>query len=210
MTTPKIILLRGKAQSGKSTCANQLEEGWGYEILSFAAPIHKLVATLIGINGDEVPNHMKNIPLKVLGGKTPRQVMQSLGTEWGRSMVNEKLWTSVVIEEIVSIMDTNGVTHFCISDYRFDNEYQDLVDAFGEENILVLHIQRGIDASGMGKKELVHASENGIKIEPKQQIIIKNDSTKETFLDEIDWIMMEIDIGGVASAINLSKEKYEH
>ena len=37
--------------------------------------------------GDE-----KETPLDFLGGKTPRQAMQTLGTEWGRNLIYDGIW----------------------------------------------------------------------------------------------------------------------
>jgi hypothetical protein len=40
--------------------------------------------------GDE-----KETPLPEFGGKTPRQMMQTLGTEWGRNLIDAEIWITL-------------------------------------------------------------------------------------------------------------------
>lgn len=188
MKKPEIILLRGKAQVGKSTTANVLQCDYGYLVDSFAYPIHLFVTTMMGRAHWEVPGSLKNVPQEVFGGKTPRQVMQSLGTEWGRDMVYQKIWTTRVINRIRPLVE-EGYVKFVISDYRFDNEYSDLVEAFGSDAIRVFHIVRPTDESGMDEAAKSHASENGIKIEPKNQVVIENSGTIEEFFSKIEALV---------------------
>lgn len=168
-----IILLRGKAQAGKSTVAQYLESQRGYYTFSFAGPIHRHICDILDLPFEEVPGKLKNTPLEALGGKTPRQAMQTLGTEWGRNMIFQKIWTTSVIDRIKK-RATTGQIDFVISDFRFDNEYNDLVEAFGEENVKSIHVIREDDHSGMEANEKAHVSENGISVKPTLEVTVKN------------------------------------
>lgn len=113
----QIIGLAGVAGSGKSTAATILVETFGFVRLRFAGPI-KAMMKCLGLSDAEVDGHLKESPCKILGGKTPRHAMQTLGTEWGRQMISDSLWLDIVKAGIASI-DPGSVV---IDDVRFDNE----------------------------------------------------------------------------------------
>jgi len=61
-------------------------------------------------------------------GKSPRQLMQTLGTEWGRQLIGEDVWVNIMrnriqreADELERKKDYNGLV-VIIPDVRFDNE----------------------------------------------------------------------------------------
>jgi hypothetical protein len=113
-----IIALTGPAGVGKSTVAKALAAGPAraldprpWRILSFAAPIKRMAAQILS------PHELskKDEPSSLLG-ITPRNILQTLGTEWGRNL-HPKLWISLMIWEILS-----EETPVIIDDLRFPNE----------------------------------------------------------------------------------------
>jgi hypothetical protein len=84
-----------------------------------AEPI-KRMARALGLTHDQVDGPLKDIPLDELCGKTPRYVMQTLGTEWGRRMVGEDIWVRVAEKEIRRLV-SNGVS-VVVDDVRFPDE----------------------------------------------------------------------------------------
>ncbi|MEM8575509.1 MAG: deoxynucleotide monophosphate kinase [Pseudomonadota bacterium] len=110
-----IIGLTGRAGSGKSECAHFLQRRYGLEICKFAAPLKSMLYAL-GLNAREIEGDLKQEPCNLLGGKTPRHAMQTLGTEWGRDLIDSDLWTNAWLRGLPS--DRSAVA----DDVRFPNE----------------------------------------------------------------------------------------
>jgi hypothetical protein len=88
-----IIGLTGPEGAGKSTAAKLLADMYGLEVLPFARPLKDMLQAL------GVPRrHLwgspieKAEPLAILNGKSAREAMQTLGTEWGRVHIGEGFW----------------------------------------------------------------------------------------------------------------------
>jgi hypothetical protein len=58
-----------------------------------------------------------------LDGKTPRQLMQTLGTEWGRELVHDNLWVKLAQRRIEQHRAAS-TKPLVFDDCRFDNEAQ--------------------------------------------------------------------------------------
>ncbi len=86
-------------QSGKSTVAKLIREGWPASIIPMAAPLKLFAGSLLGQVGADAAYHLynnKNIPIDQLPGRpTGRHLLQSLGTDWGRGMISPELWTTL-------------------------------------------------------------------------------------------------------------------
>jgi len=150
-----IIGITGRARTGKDTLAKILMERYGYERLAFADPIREFVAHLVGaLPKDLMDSKAKEKPLLHLGGKTPREMMQTLGTEWGRNTVHPNVWVECLADEIgfLNWEEDNVV----IPDVRFDNEAKMLRSLGGK----IIHITR--DAAAPVNP---HVSEAGISPE---------------------------------------------
>lgn len=115
-----IIGLTGLAGSGKDTVAGHLIERYGFEPISFAAPLYAAVGIITGMSYSELSDRdVKEKPIKWLG-RSPREILQSLGTEWGRKMIHENLWVMVAMHRVAEITEDGG--NVVITDVRFDNE----------------------------------------------------------------------------------------
>jgi hypothetical protein len=57
-------------------------------------------------------------------------MLQSLGTEWGRGMVHDEIWIRITMERAGEHLTVGRSV--VITDVRFDNEAQAIVDAGGE------------------------------------------------------------------------------
>ena len=55
-----------------------------------------------------------------LSGRTPREVMLTLGTEWGRDMMHSDFWVNIWRRRVQSLLD-RGVS-VVTDDLRFPNE----------------------------------------------------------------------------------------
>jgi hypothetical protein len=90
--TPRtIIAFTGLAGAGKSTAAAHLVKCHGFERVRFAGPLKAMLGAL-GCTLEQIDGSEKETPCDLLCGKTPRQAMQWLGTEFGRNMIGDDLW----------------------------------------------------------------------------------------------------------------------
>lgn len=113
-----IIGLCGPAGSGKTTIAKALSQDYGYTRRAFAYPLKAMIAAGFNIEMEVLdgPKEVKALPLEVFGGKTLREVMQRLGTEWGREMISQDIW----VRAWERMVWEGG--NFIADDVRFGNE----------------------------------------------------------------------------------------
>jgi hypothetical protein len=84
----------------------------------------------LGLNNSELYGHLKEKPSPLLGGKTPRHAMQTLGTEWGRNLISADLWTNAWLVPVQEHL-ANGRC-VVVDDVRFKNEMQ-IIHGLGGE-----------------------------------------------------------------------------
>jgi len=147
MNLPKIIGFAGPAQSGKSTCASIAKRLYGYEPRAFADPIREAMMAIFRLKPDELNRAKLDSREFRNTGRTMRQLMQTLGTEWGRYEIDTDLWIKIQAQRIASEPD---LTRFVYHDVRFQNEL-DWIHAQGGR---VIFVQRQ-----MAGKLDAHASE---------------------------------------------------
>jgi hypothetical protein len=120
MSKVKIIAFIGKMGSGKTTAGMYLAQNHGYLRLRFADKLKAMLVTL-GLTEEEVDGDLKSKPCILLGGKTPRHAMITLGTEWGRDMIDQNLWVNALAKELANQI-VQGECLFVIDDLRFLSE----------------------------------------------------------------------------------------
>ena len=155
----KIIAFTGQKGSGKDTAAKLIDGAVNYK---FADPLKNMLRTLLQTQGcpvDQIERYiegdLKEEPCIWLNGRTMRHAMQTLGTEWGREMIHEDLWTECMDRRLSVTKDKNIV----ITDLRFQNE-ADIVGLYWGQ---VVRIKRGANDN-----TATHASEtelNSIKVD---------------------------------------------
>ena len=115
MSKPILIGLVGRARVGKDTAAAYLEHH-GFHPAAFADPLKDMLEAAFGPHfrtGD------REKPLEWLG-KSPRELMQTLGTEWGRDCVHRDLWVLLAHRRWQSTKSKYAGMVF--TDVRFENE----------------------------------------------------------------------------------------
>jgi hypothetical protein len=132
---PDLIGLVGRKGSGKDTAALLLIEQ-GYENVKFAGALKGMIRTLLAYQGVEdetiermIEGDLKEVESDYLGGKTPRFVMQTLGTEWGRDLIGKGFWADTAMRRIGSFLDQGK--QVVVTDVRFWNECSEIKDAGG-------------------------------------------------------------------------------
>lgn len=128
----------------------------------FAGPLKSMLRAGFGIDFDQKywqDNKEATIPVL---GKSPRQLMQTLGTEWGRDLVNPNVWVILAHDQLN--MRGAGMV---ITDMRFDNEAKWVRSVGGQ----VIHISRK-DAPSVN----AHSSESGVQRAP-EDLEVANDGS---------------------------------
>lgn len=159
-----LIGITGKAGVGKSFFAEKLVKK-GFVLVKFAGPLKKMLRS-IGLSEDEIEGQLKTTPCSLLGGKTPRFAMQTLGTEWGRNIIGEDFWLNLYAMQVNKFVN-NVVT----DDVRFQNEAE-LIRSMGGI-IVELVYPPGIDTNKSS-----HVSEAGIS---NPDFVIVNDRSDEAY-----------------------------
>jgi hypothetical protein len=126
---PRVIGITGLAGSGKSSAASLLSIHHGFKLVKFADPLKDMLRA-IGLGPAEIEGHKKGLPSRLLGGKSPRYAMQTLGTDWGRAMISDDLWTYIWKSRAKQFL-LDGTPVVC-DDCRFENEATVIRDLGGE------------------------------------------------------------------------------
>lgn len=184
------IALMGRKGSGKSTVAKQfIKLDYSFERVSFAGPLKDMIRVFLKSYGlDEetiermVDGDLKEETIKGLG-KSPRQLMQTIGTEWGRQYVHTDVWGRLMSGKIKELHD-KGKKFIC-DDARFDNETRHL----NEYDTLMIRVISDNEVPGDG-----HASETLPVMEP--DIIFLNEFGKslEFSMDELAEHVKELSV----------------
>lgn len=121
--------------SGKSTVANMT---WDFKKISFASPMREFCANLLSTLGHDgvvlLRDRGKKEEKIAEIGVSPRQMMQTLGTEWGRSCIHPELWIMVAAAAVEQQQKLGR--DVVIDDVRFPNE-ADMIRRLGGELWLV-------------------------------------------------------------------------
>ena len=178
-----IVGMTGLAGSGKDTVARYLAERYGFAVVSFAMPLYMAVSAITDMSLDDLHDReLKERPIPWLG-KSPRELLQSLGTDWGRRMVAEDIWIKVAMHRVKEIADEGG--NVVIPDVRFDNEAM-AIRLAGGENWLV----KRPDVHSCVGAAADHESEKGIS-EILVDADILNDSSVEALYAQADRSLVQ-------------------
>lgn len=155
-TPPSLIgLYSPAAQSGKSTAAAYLSKQ-GYRTIPFASPLKAMLRTFLlqlGYGPDAIDHYLTTGKEDVLPGIvcSPRHLLRTLGTEWGRSCVHPEVWLLCWRSTAQRYLQSG--TPVVVDDVRFPNE-ADLIRSLGGQ------LWR-IDRPGTAR-DTDHASEGGL------------------------------------------------
>lgn len=167
----RLIAFTGPAGCGKSTAA-QVLMGKGWQRVKFAS-ILKDMCRAMGMTEEMIEGYDKEKPQAVFGGQTPRFIMQTLGTEWGRKTISPDLWVSITKAEIQRQLDVGH--NVVVDDCRFDNE-ADCIRFLGGVVVSI---------DGRGGISGAHESESGVT----SDYVIDNNGTLEDLEDEVERLV---------------------
>ena len=164
MPQAPLIGIAGRARSGKDTVANFIVAAIGGYRYSFADPIRAMLVPLGVDMSDPYWQARKEEPIPALG-VSPRRMMQTLGTEWGRQLINPDLWLIMAHQRLLQ----NG-PGMVISDVRFDNEAAWIRKHGGR----IIHVIRPDT-----KAVEAHASEDGIEMQDTDARLFNSGTLEE-------------------------------
>lgn len=179
---PLLIGLTGRARSGKTTAAEYLVGTYLLEHYAFADPLRDGLMAIFNLDPTDFEGDRKEQPLAWLE-RSPRQLMQSMGTEWARNTVHPDIWVKLAAQNLDYMTNALGaVLGFVVSDVRFENEAH-LIRRRGGT---VIHIARN-DAQAVNP----HISEAGVGVR-KDDLILRNNGTIDEFLRSLDEVFLMI------------------
>lgn len=161
-------------QSGKTTVANALAASQGFCRVAFADPLKAMTCRFLeglGYREDQAQRlvHVdKAVTIPELG-VTARHLLQTLGTEWGRTCVAPDVW--------LKCWQAAAKRHprVVADDVRFPNEAQLIRDMGGQ---LWCIVRPGVEAA------TTHASEGGLAGWEFDRVIV-NDGTLRELLNDL-------------------------
>ncbi len=151
----RVILISGKARSGKDTTAkiikDSIVEGLEVEVLSFAEPLKDIIATTMGISLEQL-DYFKNECSKILintidVGVEPRhylettdyrKILQRFGTEAMKKHFGNDIWSKIMYDKIKK----SRADVIIISDWKFKSESDYLLNFDDEFKIITCEVIR--------------------------------------------------------------------
>jgi hypothetical protein len=194
-----VVGLSGFAQSGKTTAALYLEKKYGIKRRHIAEPLRAMLAVLLKANGLSsemitryLEGDLKELLIPELG-VTSRYAQITIGTEWGRELINPDLWANTWKR---GVADGESVMNDSV---RFPNE-ETVIHELGGLTILIKRPGTRPAKFKWGKiGEFlydkfglmwgVHDSERTDKLNP--DFIIHNDSSVEQLYADLDSAMVQ-------------------
>ena len=175
-----LIGLHGLARTGKDTAANYLAAHYALLSYAFADPLKHALEDMFGLSIAHLEGSLKEQPLPGIG-KSPRQLMQLLGTDWGRHLVHPDLWLLLAEQNLnaTAALRQDELSGFIVRDVRFENEASWVRKKGG----VIVHIQRP-DAQPVTP----HCSEAGIAIHDND-FVIHNDEDLPGLYKQLDRLM---------------------
>lgn len=178
--TFKLIAFCGAKGCGKDTAAEVLTNT-GWENVKFAGALKAMVRRLLEYrNMPEsyiermIEGDLKEVAAPSLNHRTPREVMQSLGTEWGRDLVCNNLWLECFTDRVLKYPKV------VCTDLRFPNEAE-LIQTLGGVIIRVIR-------PGLVLGEDLHSSEQSADFDVDYTLV--NDGSIENLQSQLTNIIL--------------------
>lgn len=181
-----IIGLHGQKGFGKSTVAQHLQavSTRDWTVGMFAGKLKGMIAHLLGCTVQDLEDREFKEQIIPEFGVTPRYLMQTLGTEWGRS-IKEDFWVQTLMREYQNMQAGPFKFNWIVSDVRFPNEAQAIRDAGG---LLITITRQGIPM------EDTHPSETALNSWDDWDYRIGNHGTLEQLKEEVIKMAAVLDL----------------
>lgn len=137
--TFSLVGFTGELGAGKDEAGRALHT-LGHTRFAFGDALKRMLEFGLGLTHEQLHGSQaqKAEPVEWLDGLiTPRKMMQTLGTEWGRDLIHPNLWVLALRRELM-IHLTNSKLNAMVTDVRFENEAKMIRDLGG----VIIHVQR--------------------------------------------------------------------
>lgn len=120
-----VVGVLGPIASGKDTVADMLVDTFGFVKYKFTDPIVDALSTIFKVPASIFEDReFKAKSSDFLMGKSPRDLMKSLGNEWGRNLVDPDIWINRldsriradIVDAMDDAMDDAGITYDNVAD----------------------------------------------------------------------------------------------
>lgn len=178
----KIIAFCGHKQSGKSTAANEFIKSAVHPArLSFATPIKRALLAM-GFTHKEIYEGDKERIIDAIG-VSPRRLMQTLGTDWGRQMIHSDIWL-ILFERAMNLHNASNTDLVVIDDVRYDNEAAKIKQLGG----VIIHVKNLYAPHRLSD---THSSERGIHTDFITHTLYNN-GTLEEYIAQVHNLRKEL------------------
>lgn len=175
-----IIGLGFKARVGKDTVGAHLISKHSFVQESFAYPLKEYIGRqILGFNDKQLYGDWKEV-MDPDWGKTPRQMLQLIGTDALREVVHNDIWIIPMKRKLKEHMRNNKSV--VITDMRFPNEAKLIKNLGGK----LVKIHREDPDKITGEK---HSSEVGLEEFNDWDLVLENNGSLEELFAKVDDMM---------------------
>ena len=172
----KIIAVCGSPESGKTTFGEMLKKSFEEKaqrvlMINYADAVKHIARQYYNWNGEK--------------DQYGRSLLQKIGTEMGRNMIDEDIWV-IIVELFINLMK-DDFDVFIIGDCRFPNEIEYWED---KNNYYSIRIARENHSSQLTDEQKQHASETSLDDYDNFDFVIQNNDTLER-LQEWSYAVVE-------------------
>jgi hypothetical protein len=174
----RYIGITGPASSGKDTVARFLCETQGFVQIAFADPMVAALKAMFALTDEDFLDRKRKETVIPWIGKSPRYLLQTLGTEWGRTLIDEGIWVCVALRKVEQLRQASPCLHIngiVFSDVRRPGE-ADMCRSLGE----LWHIMRPKkERLALSADTAFHATKQGIGVLSGRDRFIRNNGSIE-------------------------------
>lgn len=124
----RLVGITGPAGAGKDAVASMIP---GARRIGFSDPLYDGLAAMLGVRPDTLRDRRrKECPMPGVGA-SPRRLLQTLGTEWGRQTIDDGLWVTLARDRWDRAWAAGAGT-IVVPDVRFCNEAEAIREAGGQ------------------------------------------------------------------------------
>jgi hypothetical protein len=180
MNEPLVIGIGHKKGVGKDTVANRLIDKHGFIKISFADSLKEACRKIFHFNDAQLYGDLKEV-IDPNWGKTPREILQTIGSEAIRNHVDLDVWIKSLKIKINHLVECNPGRQlkFVVPDVRFPNEANALKE-FSDG--YVWKVERDVIKNEFSN----HQSEIALDNYSNWNIIINNDGTMASLYRKVD------------------------
>lgn len=175
----------GYAKTGKDTMVDHFVMHHDFVKIAFATPFKEALGFMFDLTEEHLYGSLKDITMPEFG-KSPREMMQMLGTDLCRAFVRDDIW-HIMVAENVMLLNAQGYAKVGISDVRNDHEAGLVRDVFRGT---MWHVRKSGSKPVNG-----HVIEKGVTIFDGDKVV-DNDGTLDDFYQAIETEFQAMDDSG--------------